>query len=248
MSLQILCSIELKSIAFNHEFVFCLIGMCMCVSKSVSVCCESKEFPLSGLFARPVLGGPRGLLYIARRAAGVILVWLGGVVHLPNDLSEQFVYHGFALGRGLHERAAPLLGQGLTFAGRHLALAFQVHLVPHQDHRNLLVPFHSYDLISHRLYVLEALLVDKAVHQYEPLAVFDVQVPHGGELLGTGGVKDLQHRGRRVHLDLFAVKILYGGVVLLNERPGDKLHGEGGFPDPTAAQDHHFILAHRGIF
>lgn len=81
-----------------------------------------------------------GLLYIARGAAGVIFVRLGGVVHLPNDLSEQFIYHGFAFGRGLHERAAPLLGEGLTFAGRHLPLALQVNLVPHQDHRNLLVP------------------------------------------------------------------------------------------------------------
>lgn len=81
-----------------------------------------------------------GLLYIARGAAGVILVRLGGVVHLPNDLSEQFVYHGFALGRRLHERAAPLLCEGLAFAGRHLPLALQVNLVPHQDHRNLLVP------------------------------------------------------------------------------------------------------------
>lgn len=108
-------------------------------------------------------------------------------------------------------------------------------------------PFHSYDLIPHRLYVLEALLVDKAVDQYESLTVFDVQVAHWGELFGPSGVKDLQHRGRGVHLDLLAVKILYGGVVLLNERPGHKLHSEGGFPDPTAAQDHHFILAHRGI-
>jgi len=111
----------------------------VCVCVCVCVCCGLVERPVSILFAWPVPGGP-GLLYIARGAARVILVWLGGVVHLPNDLREQFVYHGFALGRGLHEGAAPLLGQGLTFAGRHLPLAFQVHLVPHQDHGNLLVP------------------------------------------------------------------------------------------------------------
>lgn len=140
MSLQLLCISDLKSIAFNHEFFFSLTGMCMCVSKCVSVCCGSKEAPLSRLFPHTCSQRPPGLLYIARGAAGIILVWLGGVVHLPNNLGEQFVYHGFALGRGLHERAAPLLGQGLTFAGRHLPLAFQVHLVPHQDHRNLLVP------------------------------------------------------------------------------------------------------------
>lgn len=94
------------------------------------------------------------------------------------------------------------------------------HTHAHKFHQ----PFHPYDLIPHWLYVLEALLVDEAVDQYESLSVFDVKVPHGGELFGPGGVEDLQHRGRGVHLDLLAVEILYGGVVLLNERPGDKLH------------------------
>lgn len=105
----------------------------VCVYVCVSLCCELT-------FCLACSWRPLGLLYIARGAAGVIFVWLGGVVHLPNDLSEQFIYHGFALGWGLHERAAPLLGQGLTFTGRYLPLAFQVHFVPHQDHRNLLVP------------------------------------------------------------------------------------------------------------
>lgn len=99
----------------------------VCVSKNESVSCKSKD-------------PPGGLLYIARGTAGVILVWLGGVVHLPNDFCKQFVYHGFAFGRGLHEGAAPLLRQGLAFAGRHLPLAFQVHLVSHQNHRDLLIP------------------------------------------------------------------------------------------------------------
>lgn len=110
VSLQMLCSTDLVSIALNCEFIFSLIGMC--VSKCVSVHCKSNKFPLSGLFAWSVPGTPPspGLLYIARGAAGVVLVWLSGVVHLPNDLGEQFVYHSFALSRGLHERAAPLLG------------------------------------------------------------------------------------------------------------------------------------------
>lgn len=138
MSLRLFCSTESFYAALNHEFILSLTGMC--VSKCASVCCKSKKRPLCRLSAGPVLRAPRGLLYIARGAAGVILVWLGGVVHLPNDLSKQFVYHGFALGWSLHKRAAPLLGQSLTFAGRHLPLALEVDLVPHQDHRNLLVP------------------------------------------------------------------------------------------------------------
>lgn len=64
----------------------------------------------------------------------------GAEVHLANDLGKQLVHHGLALGRGLHEGAAPVLGQRLALTGGHLPLILQVHLVAHQHHRNLLVP------------------------------------------------------------------------------------------------------------
>lgn len=150
----------------------------------------------------------------------------------PHQLSEQ----------ALQAHPEPDVGLSLLWQHSHTNNSLtHVSIVLFFFHQ----PFHPYDLIPHRLDVLEALLVDKAVDQDEPLPVFDVQVPHGRELLGAGGVKDFQHRGRGVHLDLLAVKILYSGVVLLDERPGDELHGEGGLADPAAAQHHHFVLAHR---
>ncbi|CAK7312264.1 hypothetical protein VULLAG_LOCUS16650 [Vulpes lagopus] len=162
----------------------------------------------------------------AGRAAALVAVGLRRVVHLPHDLREQLVHRGFVFGRRLHEGAAPLLGQGLALAVRHLALALQVHLVAHQDHGHALVPLDADDLVPHGLDVLEALLVDQAVHEDEALAVLDVQVPHGRELLGARRVQDLQHRRRRVHLDLLAVEVLDGGVVLLDEGAGHELHGK----------------------
>lgn len=108
-----------------------------------------------------------------------------------------------------------------------------------------LSPLYSDDLVPHGLDVLEALLVDEAVDEDEALAVLDVQVPHGRELLGARRVQDLQHRRRRVHLDLLAVEVLDGGVVFLDEGAGHELHGQGGFADPARAQHHHFVLAHR---
>lgn len=95
----------------------------ICFCQPVSLCSSC----LNGLCLQPFCAvscpSDLRLLYIARRAAGVVLVWLGSVVHLPHDLGEQFVHHGFALGRGLHEGAAPLLGQGLPLPRRHLPLA-----------------------------------------------------------------------------------------------------------------------------
>lgn len=105
-------------------------------------------------------------------------------------------------------------------------------------------PLDSDDLISHGFDILEALLVDQTVDQNEALTVLDVQIPHRRELLGASGVQDLQHRRGRIHLDLLAVEVFNGRVVLLDEGPGHELNRESGLPDATAAEHHHLILAH----
>ncbi|KAG7235042.1 hypothetical protein INR49_003407 [Caranx melampygus] len=94
-----------------------------------------------------------------------------------------------------------------------------------RNHRHPLVPFHPDDLIPHGLDVLEALLVHQAVDQDETLPVFDIQVSHGGELLGPRRVQDLQDGRRGVHLDLLPVEILYRGVVFLYEGSRHELDG-----------------------
>lgn len=119
-----------------HSVLLAFVCLSVCISYTRGELSLSTHFFVSRLVSQR----PPGLLYIARGAAGIIFVRLGSVVHLPNDLGKEFIYHSFALGRGLHERTAPLLSQSLTFTGRHLPLTFQVHLVAHQDHGNLLVP------------------------------------------------------------------------------------------------------------
>ncbi|KYM97742.1 hypothetical protein ALC62_11571 [Cyphomyrmex costatus] len=66
-------------------------------------------------------------------------------------------------------------------------------------------------------------MIRQAVHHDETLAVLDVQVAHRRELLGTGGVEDLEDARRVVHLDLLAVEILDRRVVLLHEAAGHEL-------------------------
>lgn len=93
---------------------------------------------------------------------------------------------------------------------------------------------------------LERLLVDQTVDQDEALSVLDVQVSHGGELLRPRRVQDLQHGGRRVHLDLLPVEVLDGRVIFLDKSAGDKLNGERGLPDAAAAQHDNFVFFHWG--
>ncbi len=127
---------------------------------------------------------------------------------------------------------------------RHLPLAIQIHLVAHQDHGHALVALDADDLVAHGLDVLEALLVDQTVNKDEALAVLDVQIAHGGELLGACRVQDLQHRRRRVHLDLLAVEVLYRRVVLLDEGSGDELNGQRRFSHAAGSQHDHFVFSH----
>lgn len=91
---------------------------------------------------------------------------------------------------------------------------------------------------------LEWLLVDKAVDQDEALSVLYVQISHGGKLLRPRRIQDLQHGGRRVHLDLFPIKVLDGRVVFLDEGTSDKLHGQRGLTNAAASQHDNFVLLH----
>lgn len=47
---------------------------------------------------------------------------------------------------------------------------------------------------------LKRLVVGERVHHNEAMAVFYIQIPHGGELFGAGSVQNLQHAWRVVHL------------------------------------------------
>lgn len=93
------------------------------------------------------------LLDVTRRTAGVVFVGLRSIVHLPHDLCKEFVHHAFTLSGGLHEGAAPLLGQGPAFVGGHFSLALQVHFVPNQDDWHLLIPVRGRTKHTHILRV-----------------------------------------------------------------------------------------------
>ncbi|KYQ55955.1 hypothetical protein ALC60_05238 [Trachymyrmex zeteki] len=71
-------------------------------------------------------------------------------------------------------------------------------------------------------------MIRQAVHHDETLTIFDIQVAHRRELLGAGGVEDLEHTWRVVHLDLLAVEILDRRVVLLHEATGYELDDRDG--------------------
>ena len=143
----------------------------------------------------------------------------------------------------------------------HHPLVLQVALVAHQHHGHLLAVLHPEYLLPEVLQVIESGLSRDAVDQDEALAVLHVEISHGGELLRTGGVEDLQHALLPLHLHLLPVAVLYGRVVpgmviisinfiitvsllLLHEDPLYELHGEGGLAHAAAAEHHDLVLTH----
>ena len=57
-------------------------------------------------------------------------------------------------------------------------------------------------------------------------------------------VQDLEHALLAVHLHLFPVAVLNGGVVLLHEDTLDKLDSQGGLAHAAATQHHNLVFSH----
>lgn len=83
----------------------------------------------------------------------------------------------------LHVRYVPVLGARLRLFHSHLALVFQVTLVPHQNEGNLVVVVYSQNLVSKVARVRERLGVQNAKHHQKPLAGAEVIVSDGGIIL-----------------------------------------------------------------
>jgi hypothetical protein len=179
-----------------------------------------------------------GSRFLQERAAslllGLLLVVGVGLADLPDEVVEDLVDVDLGLGRGLKEgAAAKLAGEALTLLGGDDALVLQVALVSDENHGDRVAVLDAEDLLAEVREVVERGLGNDTVNKDESLAVLHVQVTHGSELLSSGGIKDFEHVLVGVNLDGLAVRVLDGGIVLLNEDALDKLHSKGGLSDTS---------------
>ena len=150
------------------------------------------------------------------------------------------------LGRSLDKLAAELAGQGMALLRRHLALRDAVALVAdeHDGHgvgggggggghgRSWVGGSGGGGLLDALDLVVEAGDAGEgrarrdAVDQHEALAVADPLVAQRGILLLAGGIEHLEHARLPVDDDLFAVRVLDGGVVLQMVLAGGEVGGK----------------------
>ncbi|GMR54906.1 hypothetical protein PMAYCL1PPCAC_25101, partial [Pristionchus mayeri] len=100
----------------------------------------------------------------------------------------------------------------------------EIALVAHDNHRDFRIVLQSQDLVSQLLKIVEGRLCGDRVYQHVHLSIPDVEVSHGGELLRSCSIEDLQHALSLVHHHLIPVAVLDGGVVLLGEFSLHELH------------------------
>lgn len=110
---------------------------------------------------------------------------------------------------------------------------------------HLFCAFDAQDLLSNELNVLEALSTSQAEHDYEALAIFNVQITHGRKLLRAGCVQDFKNSRVTVDFNLFSVKVLNCGVIAFNELTGYKLDSQGRFSNSARPIKLIIIIAYK---
>lgn len=87
------------------------------------------------------------------------------------------------------------------------SLTLQIALVADDDHREVVLVFHSQDLLLECSDFLEALSRRDGVDQQETLSRSHVLLSHGGVLLLTGGIENVEQGDLLVDNALLAVGI-----------------------------------------
>jgi len=142
-----------------------------------------------------------------------LLLGLGGLlghlaVDLPHKVEEHLVDVDLLAGRGLQEGdTSPAAGEVSSLLLADHAVVLQVALVATEDHGDLVGVLHTENLLAKVSEVVEGGLGGDGVDEDETLAVLHVKITHGGELLGTGGIEDLEHALLSVNLNLLPVGI-----------------------------------------
>ena len=121
--------------------------------------------------------------------------------HFAHDLNEDLIDVVGCFGRCFEQRTVPRLGQQHSLFRRHFSLKLQVGLVAHENKWHPVGALYSHDLVFEGTNVRKGLLGGRAVHYDEALAILDVEVAHGRELLRSRRVQYLQHRRCTVHTE-----------------------------------------------
>ena len=143
------------------------------------------------------------------------------------------------------EGAEPVGGQLRRVSLVHLSEGrVRVRLVPDQDDRGGFGAADFENALAQRLRVDEGLRGGDGVDQQEALAVQDVQVQHGGELVRPGRVQDFEDAERVVQLDFLPVEVLDGRVVRLSESAGAEAQSDAALAHAASPHHHDLELPH----
>jgi len=185
---------------------------------------------------------------LQQKAAPLLRLVLSGglLVDETDEIVEDLIDVDLQLGGGLDKEAVvEALCHLLTLLSGNDTGVIQIALVADKNHGDIVGILHTEDLLTHVGKVVESTKSDDGVHEDEALTVLHVQITHGRELLGTGGIEDLEHALLAVDIDLLPVRILDCGIVLLDEDALNELDGKSRLTHTTRAENNNLILLKR---
>jgi len=148
------------------------------------------------------------------------------LVDLPDEIKEDVIDVNLLPGRSLQEGdTSPAGGKSGSLILSNHAVVLKITLVSAKDHGNLVGILHTEDLLAEVGEIVEGGLGGNGVDEDESLPVLHVEVAHGGKLLGTGSIENLEHALISIDLHLLPVRVLDGGIVFFDEDGLDELNG-----------------------
>lgn len=113
---------------------------------------------------------------------------------LPAQVDKHFVDVCAASGAGLVVRnASPFLRQLKGPCSRYIAVVFEIGFVANQNHGDVVVFFDAANLLAELLEFVQRGHACYGEDEQETLARFHVQFSHGGKLLGSSCVENLEY-------------------------------------------------------
>jgi len=185
---------------------------------------------------------------LQQEALALLGLVLGGrlLINKTDEVVEDLIDIDLQLGRSLNEEAVVEASSHLlTLLSSNDTGIIQIALVAHKDHGDIIGILHAEDLLAHVGKIVESTKSDDGIHKNEALAVLHVKITHGGELLSTGSIEDLQHALLAVDIHLLPIRILDCGIVLLDEDTLNELDSKCRLAHTTRTKHDNFVLLKR---
>jgi len=191
------------------------------------------------VFLRTVDAGSTADTLHCGSAGRLLLVVSSGFAH---EVGECLINVDPLLGGRLDELASKVFCQISALIVADLAFVLEVALVGDDDDGERVLVLDAEDLLVESADFFEGVARGDGVDEEEALSGAHVLLAHRAIFFLSGGVEHVEQSDLVIDDALFPVRVLDGGVVLVDEVALDELDRQGGLADASSADDDKLIF------